>query len=155
MKTQDIVLKVNGRLHRLSVETNELLLNVLRDKLHLTGTKYGCGIAECGACSVIVNGKLMLACMILAVTADGWDIVTSEGLARNGELNPVQQALIDKSAIQCGFCTPGMAVAGTALLSEYADPTEDEIKDYLRGNFCRCTGYQAIVEAIKLAAQNT
>ena len=153
MKTHEITLKVNGRMHRLTVEPNELLLNVLRDRLHLTGTKYGCGIAECGACSVIANGKLMLACMILAVGADGWDIITSEGLAQNGKLNPVQQALIDKGAIQCGFCTPGMAVAGTTLLMENPNPTEDEIKDYMRGNLCRCTGYLAIVEAIQAAAK--
>jgi aerobic-type carbon monoxide dehydrogenase small subunit (CoxS/CutS family) len=153
MKLHHIVLFINERRYALDVESNELLLNVLRDRLHLTGTKYGCGIAECGACSIIANGKLMLACMVLAVTADGWDIVTSEGLAKDGKLNPVQQAFIDKGAIQCGFCTPGMVVAGTALLQENPDPLEEEIRDFMRGNYCRCTGYAAIVEAIMAAAK--
>ncbi|MDL2217338.1 (2Fe-2S)-binding protein [Christensenellaceae bacterium OttesenSCG-928-M15] len=152
MKQHVINLTVNGSKRTIFVEPNELLLNVLRDKLHLTGTKYGCGIAECGACSIIANGKLMLACMVLAVTADGWEIVTSEGLATGDELNPVQQAFIDKGAIQCGFCTPGMVVAGTSLLNENPHPTEEEIRDYMRGNYCRCTGYSAIVEAITQAA---
>jgi carbon-monoxide dehydrogenase small subunit len=136
------------------VEDNELLLNVLRDKLHLTGTKYGCGIAECGACSIIANGKLTLACMVLAVSADGWEIITSEGLANGDALNAVQSAFIDKGAIQCGFCTPGMVVAGTALLNENAHPSEEEIREYMRGNYCRCTGYTAIVEAIMQAADD-
>lgn len=154
MKLHNITLTVNGRRYDIAVEPNELLLNVIRDRLHLTGTKYGCGIAECGACSIIANGKLMLACMVLAVTANGWDIITSEGLAKDGKLNPVQQAFIDKGAIQCGFCTPGMVVAGTTLLMENSSPTEDEIREYMRGNYCRCTGYTSIVEAIESAAMH-
>ena len=152
MKKHTITLTVNGRKHVLDVEPNELLLNVLRDRLYLTGTKYGCGIAECGACSSIANGKLMLACLVLAVSADGWDIVTSEGLAKDGKLSRVQQAFVDLSAIQCGFCTPGMVIAATTLLNENPHPNEEEIRDYMRGNYCRCTGYVSIVEAIEKAA---
>ena len=152
MKKHTITLTVNGRKHVLEVEPNELLLNVLRDRLYLTGTKYGCGIAECGACSIIANGKLMLACLVLAVSADGWDIVTSEGLAKDGKLSRVQQAFVDLSAIQCGFCTPGMVIAATTRLNENPHPNEEEIRDYMRGNYCRCTGYVSIVEAIEKAA---
>ena len=153
MSQHDISLTVNGRKHEIKVESTELLLNVLREKLFLTGTKYGCGIAECGACSVIINGELQLACLIPAVSANGCDIVTSEGLAVDGELNAVQQGFIEKGAIQCGFCTPGMVVAGTSLLMQNPEPSEAEIRDYMRGNYCRCTGYAAIVEAIEWAAQ--
>ena len=154
MKKQVITLKVNGREYEVAVYPNELLLNVLRDQLHITSAKYGCGIAECGACSVIANGTLVMSCMVLAVTADGWDIRTAEGLTdKDGNLNKVQQAFIDYGAIQCGFCTPGMVVAGTSLLEQNPHPTEDEIKDYMRGNFCRCTGYVAIVEAIQAASK--
>jgi len=153
MSKHDIRLKVNGKWRELTVDSNELLLNVLRNKLYLTGPKYGCGIAECGACSILVDGKVMLSCMIPAVSADGWDITTVEGLAgKNGKLSVVQQAFIDKAAIQCGFCTPGMVVTATSLLNENPNPTEDEIKDYLRGNFCRCTGYTQIVDAVQLAS---
>lgn len=154
MSNYDITLKVNGELHHLTVENNELLLNVLREKLYLTGSKYGCGIAECGACSILVDGKLYLACMVPAVSADGWDITTVEGLAKDGELNPVQEAFVNKGAIQCGFCTPGMVVAATSLLNENPHPEEEEIRDYMRGNYCRCTGYHAIVEAIQYAAEH-
>ena len=152
MSKHDISLTVNGKKHNLTVESNELLLNVLRDRLYLTGSKYGCGIAECGACSVLVDGKSVLACMIPAVCADGWDITTVEGLADGEELNPVQQAFIDNAAIQCGFCIPGMVVTATALLMENPNPDEDCIKDYLRGNFCRCTGYVAMVKSVLDAA---
>ena len=130
-----------------------LLLNVLRDRLFYTGTKYGCGIAECGACSILVDGLVYLACMVPAVAADGWDIVTAEGLDKDGELSPVQQAFIDKAAIQCGFCTPGMVITAHSLLNEIPDPTEEEIRDYLRANLCRCTGYASIVEAVQQAAK--
>jgi carbon-monoxide dehydrogenase small subunit len=153
MKKHAITLKVNGKAHDLVVESNELLLNVLRDKLYLTGSKYGCGIAECGACTVLVDGQSVLACMIPAVAADGWDIVTVEGLAQGDQLNPVQQAFIDNAAIQCGFCVPGMVVTSTALLNENPHPDEDYVKDYLRGNFCRCTGYVAMVKSVLDAAE--
>jgi len=152
MSRHEITLKVNGKPHRLLVESNELLLNVLRERLYLTGSKYGCGIAECGACTILVNGKSMLSCLIPAVSADGWDITTVEGLAEGDKLSPVQQAFIDNNAIQCGFCIPGMVVTGTALLMENPDPDEEYIKDYLRGNYCRCTGYVAMVQSILDAA---
>jgi len=152
MDQHNIILTVNGVRRALTVAPNELLLNVLRDRLFLTGPKYGCGVAECGACSILANGKLMLACMTLAATADGWDIVTAEGLAKDGVLTDVQQAFIDAGALQCGFCTPGMVIAATALLDENPTPTEDEIRDYMRGNLCRCTGYSFIVEAVRASS---
>lgn len=153
MSKHAITLTVNGRKYDLVVESNELLLQVLRDKCYLTGTKYGCGIAECGACSILKDDELYLACMVPAVSADGWNITTSEGLAENGKLNKVQAAFIEKDAIQCGFCTPGMVVAGTALLKKSPKPSENEIRDFMRGNYCRCTGYQSIVAAIKHASE--
>lgn len=153
MSKHAITLTVNGRKYDLVVESNELLLQVLRDKCYLTGTKYGCGIAECGACSILKDDELYLACMVPAVSADGWNITTSEGLAENGKLNKVQAAFIEKDAIQCGFCTPGMVVAGTALLKKNPKPSENEIRDFMRGNYCRCTGYQSIVAAIKHASE--
>lgn len=153
MSQHNITLKVNGKEHHLSVNSNELLLNVLRDRLYLTGSKYGCGIAECGACTVMVDGKAMLSCLVPAVSADGWDIVTVEGLADGDKLNPVQQAFIDNSAIQCGFCVPGMVVTGTALLKDNPHPDEEYVKDYLRGNYCRCTGYVAMIKSILDAAE--
>ena len=153
MSKHAITLTVNGRKYDLLVESNELLLSVLRDKCYLTGTKYGCGIAECGACSILKDDELYLACMVPAVAADGWNITTSEGLAKNGELTKVQKGLIAKDAIQCGFCSPGMAVAGTALLKKNPKPTELEIRDFMRGNYCRCTGYAAIVAGIKYASE--
>lgn len=153
MSKHDITLTVNGRKYQLQVESNELLLSVLRDKCYLTGTKYGCGIAECGACSILKDDELYLACMVPAVAADGWNITTAEGLAKNGELSTVQKAFIKKDAIQCGFCTPGMVVAGTALLKKNPHPTELEIRDFMRGNYCRCTGYKSIIDAIKYAAE--
>lgn len=153
MSKHAITLTVNGRKYDLVVESNELLLQVLRDKCYLTGTKYGCGIAECGACSILKDDELYLACMVPAVSADGWNITTAEGLAQNGELNKIQKAFIEKDAIQCGYCTPGMVVAGTALLKKNPKPTESEIRDFMRGNYCRCTGYQSIVSAIKYASE--
>ena len=153
MSMHEITLKVNGKLYTLAVKSNELLINVLRDRLYLTGTKYGCGIAECGACTVLHGDKSIMSCLVPAVAADGWEITTAEGLAKDGKLSNVQQAFVDHGAIQCGFCTPGMVVASTALLRENPDPTEEEVRDYLRGNYCRCTGYAAIVEAVMAAAK--
>ena len=153
MSKHEITLTVNGEVHKLTVKSNELLLNVLRDRLHLTGAKYGCGIAECGACTVLKGDESIMSCLVPAVAADGWELTTAEGLATvDGQLNVVQEEFLEKSAVQCGFCTPGMVVASTALLRENPDPTEDEVRDYLRGNFCRCTGYHAIVEAVLAAA---
>lgn len=154
MSMHKITLYVNGQPCTLEVKSNELLLNVLRNRLYLTGAKYGCGIAECGACTVIKDGKSILSCMLPAVAADGCEITTVEGLVSDdGQLSPVQQSFVDNAAIQCGFCTPGMVMASTALLNENPDPSEDEIRDYLRGNLCRCTGYASIVKAVQDAAQ--
>lgn len=150
-----ITLWVNGRKHSVWVGPNDLLLNVLREELALTGTKYGCGIGECGACTVQMDGKPVLACLVLAVAADGHDIVTVEGLqAPDGTLHPLQQAFIDHAAVQCGFCTPGMLMTAHSLLAEVANPTEDDVRDYLKGNLCRCTGYARIIRAVLGAAEH-
>lgn len=153
MSMHSITLTVNGVKRSMTVKSNELLLNVLRDRLYLTGAKYGCGIAECGACTVLNGDRSVMSCLIPAVVADGWEITTAEGLAKDGELSVVQEEFVNKAAIQCGFCTPGMVVASTALLKENPDPDEDYVKDYLRGNYCRCTGYIAIVDAVLAAAE--
>jgi len=151
-----ITILVNGVNHRLDVVPNELLLNVLRERLELTGPKYGCGTGECGACTVRLNGEPVLACLVLAVTADGSEIVTVEGLAGpDGKLDPLQQTFIDHNAFQCGYCTPGMLMMSKKLLTEIPSPTEDEIRDYLKGNRCRCTGYASIVRAVEACAKGT
>ena len=151
----DIGITVNGRLRRFSIPTNELLINLLRDEVHLTGTKYGCGIGECGACTVHLDGEPVLACLILAVEADGRRVDTIEGVAEGGVLDPVQEAYLEEGAVQCGFCTPGFVMMTQALLEENPDPSEAEIREYLRGNMCRCTGYVNIVKAVQSAARKT
>ena len=148
-----IKFKLNGELVEVDVKPNELLLNVLREKFHLTGTKYSCGLGECGACTVLVDGEPVLACLTLAVDVDGKEVVTIEGLAKNGELDPIQRAFAEEGAIQCGFCTPGFIIITKALLSENPNPTEEEIREYIRGNLCRCTGYVNIIKAIKRASE--
>ena len=153
MSMHTITLTVNGVKRTLEVKSNELLLNVLRDRLYLTGAKYGCGIAECGACTILNGDRSVLSCLVPAVVADGWEITTAEGLVKDGKLSPVQDEFVNKGAIQCGFCTPGMVMTSTALLRENPDPDEAFIKDYLRGNYCRCTGYIAIIKAVMAAAQ--
>jgi len=151
---REIELTVNGVKHRLSVAPNELLLNVLRERLELTGTKYGCGIGECGACTVHLNGQPVLACLVLAIAANGGEVLTVEGLQRpDGALDPLQEAFIEHAAFQCGYCTPGMLMMSKGLLSETPAPTEDEIRDYLKGNRCRCTGFASIVRAVMSCAQ--
>lgn len=147
---QVVKLHVNGVDYNLALDTRTTLVDALRDHLGLTGVKKGCDEGECGACTVLLDGDAIASCTYLAVEAEGHDIVTIEGLADpvTGELHPVQQAFIDCFAVQCGFCTPGMILAATALLNHYPDPTEDEIRDVLRGNICRCTGYTKIVDAI-------
>jgi xanthine dehydrogenase iron-sulfur cluster and FAD-binding subunit A len=148
-----ISLTVNGEAMEIDVAPNELLLNVLRERLELTGSKYGCGIGECGACTVWLDGQPALGCLVLAVSADGADVRTIEGLAApDGTLDPLQQAFIDENAFQCGYCTPGMLMMSKKLLEEIPQPTEDEIRDYLRGNHCRCTGYVSIVRAVGRAS---
>jgi carbon-monoxide dehydrogenase medium subunit len=147
-----IALTVNGMRHELDVLPNELLLNVLRERLELTGAKYGCGIGECGACTVWLNGTPVLGCLVLAISADGAEVRTIEGLAApDGTLDPLQSAFIEENAFQCGYCTPGMLMMTKKLLEEIPQPTEDEIRDYLKGNHCRCTGYAAIVRAVNTA----
>jgi carbon-monoxide dehydrogenase small subunit len=148
-----ITLKVNGKEFPVEVKANEILLNVLRDRLGLMGTKYGCGIGECGACTVLLDGKAILSCQTLAFTADEKKITTIEGLENNGSLHPLQQAFIDEGAVQCGYCTPGMILCAKALLDIKPDPTNQEIKQAIRGNLCRCTGYTNIVRAIKTASE--
>lgn len=147
-----IALKVNGRTHRLFVQPWHTLLQVLRERIALTGSKRGCNQGVCGACSVMIDGAVMRGCLTLAVNAEGREIVTIEGLAEGGALSPVQQALLDHGAVQCGFCMPGMAVAATALLADNPDPTDDEIRDGLSGNLCRCSGYVKVIEAVKSAS---
>ena len=150
-----ISLTVNGETMELDVSPNELLLNVLRERLELTGTKYGCGIGECGACTVWLNGTPVLGCLVLAVSADGGEVRTIEGLAApDGTLDPLQQAFIDENAFQCGYCTPGMLMMTKKLMEEIPEPTEDELRDYLKGNHCRCTGYVSIVRAVNRAAKS-
>jgi xanthine dehydrogenase iron-sulfur cluster and FAD-binding subunit A len=150
----EIQLRVNGEKHRVWVAPNDLLLNVLREKLELTGSKYGCGIGECGACTVQMNGNPVLSCLVLAVSADGSDITTVEGLRNaDGELDPLQDAFIEHQAFQCGYCTPGMLMTAKSLLNERPSPTEAEVREYLKGNLCRCTGYARIVRAVMSCAE--
>jgi carbon-monoxide dehydrogenase small subunit len=148
MKTL-ISLTVNGKPHEIAVETNQILVDLLRYDLGLTGTKKGCGTGECGACTVIFNGKPVNACLVLAVQANGAEILTIEGLKPPENLHPLQQAFVEKGAIQCGFCTPGMILTASSLLKQNPNPTEAEIRTALSGNLCRCTGYQKIVEAVQ------
>lgn len=148
-----ITFKVNGEPVTLDVKPNELLINVLRDKLKLTGTKYVCGIGECGACTVLLDGEPILSCLTLAVDVNGREVTTIEGISKGDELSEVQEAFVEEGAIQCGYCIPGFIIMGEYLLRIKQKPTEDEIKEYLRGNLCRCTGYVNIIKAIKKASE--
>ena len=148
-----IRLKINGLALELEVKPWATLLDTLREDLGLTGTKEGCGQGECGACTVLMDGKPVNACLILAMEAEGKEIVTIEGLATGDELHPIQQAFVDRGGMQCGFCTPGMILSAKALLDENPDPTDEEIRKGLEGNFCRCTGYTKIIESIRVAAE--
>lgn len=149
---KEITLHINGMDYQLQVEERWTLLHVLREALHLTGTKYGCGTADCGACKVLVDGKAENSCVLLARNLEGKEILTIEGVSRGEQLHPVQQAFVDAGAIQCGFCTPGMVMTTLALLGQNPDPSRAEIAAALEGNLCRCTGYEKIVEAVELAA---
>ena len=149
-----IELKVNGEPVEAAVDSNRTLLQFLREDLGLTGAKHGCGLGDCGACTVILDGKPVNSCLVLAVQANGREVLTIEGLAENGKLHPIQQAFVDKGAIQCGFCTPGMILSAKSLLDENPHPTELEIRTAISGNLCRCTGYQKIVEAIQTASES-
>lgn len=143
-----IELNINGDTHEILVAPNNTLLEVLRDKLGLMGTKRGCDLGACGACTVLVNGEAYLSCVMLAVDAVGKQIMTIEGLAEGGELHPLQRSFVEKGALQCGFCTPGMILTAKAIIDEEPQPTEAEIKRKMAGNLCRCTGYKKIVEAV-------
>ena len=143
---------INGQEKTIESTPSTRLLDLIRDDLHLTGTKEGCGKGECGACTVIMNGELVASCLVLAPQADGAVITTIEGIGSGGHLDPIQEAFVETGAVQCGFCTPGMILAAKKLLEENFHPDEEEIKRGISGNLCRCTGYQKIFDAIKLAA---
>jgi carbon-monoxide dehydrogenase small subunit len=147
-----IELTVNGERREADVWAGESLLFALRERLGLPGSKNACEQGECGSCSVLLDGKLVCSCLVLAAQADDHDVVTVEGLASNGELHPVQDAFVRAGAVQCGFCTPGLVVAAADLLQRSPRPSHDEIREALSGNLCRCTGYQKILEAVRLAA---
>lgn len=152
MNKQIIQLRVNGETYDVMVEPRTTLLQVLREQLGLTGTKDGCSLGQCGACTVLIDYEPVLSCLTLALDAQGRDILTVEGLATNGQLDPLQQAFIDHGAVQCGFCTPGMLMSAKALLHRNPHPTEAEIRQGLSGNLCRCTGYAKIIEAVAAVA---
>jgi carbon-monoxide dehydrogenase small subunit len=147
-----IALRVNGELHEADAWAGESLLYVLRERLGFPGSKNACEQGECGSCSVLLDGKLVCACLVLAAQADGHDVVTVEGLGENGRLHRVQEAFVAAGAVQCGFCTPGLVVAAADLLERTPDPSEDEIREALSGNLCRCTGYAKIFDAVRMAA---
>jgi aerobic-type carbon monoxide dehydrogenase small subunit (CoxS/CutS family) len=150
--THTILMRVNGKDYTVDVPSQRLLIDCLRYDLGLTGTKEGCSVGVCGACTVVMDGVLVSSCLTLTVLADGKEITTVEGLAQDGKLHPVQQAFIDYGGFQCGICTPGMVVAAKALLDENQNPSDDDIKDWMMGNLCRCTGYYKIIESIRGAA---
>ena len=153
MKKQ-LTLSVNGQDYEVEVEANRLLLQVLRDTIGLTGTKEGCSIGVCGACSVIVDGRLVSSCLTLAIACQEKEITTIEGLARDGELHPLQQAFVEYGGLQCGICTPGQIIAAKALLDENPRPTEEQVKEWMSGNLCRCTGYYKILESVMAVVNN-
>lgn len=144
---------LNGDPTTIDVAENARLVDVLRNDFHLTGTKEGCGVGECGACTVIIDGKAVASCLVLAVSVEGKSVLTIEGLSKNGELDPIQEAFIDHHASQCGFCTPGFIMSAKALLDANPSPTREEIRVAISGNICRCTGYHQIVDAIEDAAE--
>lgn len=149
----NIKLTINKKQYKFSVSSNKTLLELLREDIGLTGTKEGCGLGECGACTVIMNGQTVNSCLVLAVEADGKDITTIEGLAEGEKLHPLQQAFVDEGGLQCGFCTPGMIMSSKALLDANPNPTQEEIKRGIAGNLCRCTGYTKIIKSIETAAK--
>jgi carbon-monoxide dehydrogenase small subunit len=148
-----ISLMINGSPEQVDVPSNLTLLQLLREKMALTGTKNGCMAGECGACTVILDGEPVNSCMVLAVECDGAQVLTVEGLANDGVLDPLQEAIIQLGGVQCGFCTPGILISARALLDRYPDPSEADIREALVGNLCRCTGYLSIIDAIREAAQ--
>jgi len=148
-----LTMMLNGNETSVEVEPGDLLADVLRDKLHLIGTKIGCGEGECGACTVLVDGLAVTSCIYPALKADGRQVTTIEGLQQDGKLHAIQEAFVECTASQCGYCTPGMIMSAYALLNENSNPSVEEIKESISGNLCRCTGYYQIVEAVQLAAQ--
>jgi carbon-monoxide dehydrogenase small subunit len=151
---QLIELNINGRVYEVPVNPRDLLVDVIRKKVGLTGTKKGCGQGDCGACTVLVDGKAVLSCLTLAITCQGKKITTIEGLAaQDGQLHPIQQSFVDHGAVQCGFCTSGMILSSKALLDSNPNPSREEIKRAIAGNLCRCTGYKKIVEAVEAASE--
>jgi carbon-monoxide dehydrogenase small subunit len=153
MAFHQINLTINGETEQVVVPSNMTLMRMLRENLALTGTKNGCSAGECGACTVLMNGEPVNSCMVLAVECDGMEIVTVEGLADDQQLDPIQEAMIKAGGVQCGFCTPGMLISSRALLDRNPNPSEDEIREALVGNLCRCTGYVRIIESVKAAAR--
>ena len=153
MSYSRITLTVNGVIETVDVPQHLTLLQMIREKLSLTGTKNGCAAGECGACTVLMNGEPVNSCMVLAAECEGAEIVTVEGLAKEGKLSTLQQTIIKSGGVQCGFCTPGMLISATALLKRNSNPTDTEIREAIVGNLCRCTGYFRIVDAIKEAAK--
>ena len=153
LKIVPISFKVNGRTVSLEVEAGETALHAIRERLHLTGAKEGCGIGECGACTILVDGKAVNGCLVLAAQLDGTSVRTVEGLSEGESLDPIQQAFLDHHAVQCGFCTPGLLMSTVALLNEHPRPDRTTIADGLSGNLCRCTGYKQIFQAVEAAAE--
>ena len=151
-QTYPMSVTINGEIYNIEVEPHKTLLWVLREQLNITGPKECCGIGECGACTVLMDGKSVNSCLVLAIEADGHEIVTIEGLGGPEGLDPIQQAFIDQGGVQCGFCTPGMIMSAKYLLDNNPNPSEEEIAVALSGNYCRCTGYKNIIEAVKAAA---
>ena len=152
MANHRISIMINGEYEQVDISSNTTLLQMLRDKLALTGTKNGCNAGECGACTVLLDGEPVNSCMVLAVECDGKRVLTVEGLVKDGVLDPLQQTIIEHGAVQCGFCTPGILISARALIDRSPDPSDDEIREALVGNLCRCTGYLRIVDAVKDAA---
>ncbi len=152
---QEIALNINGDTHELLVSPNQTLLEVLRDNLGLMGTKRGCDLGACGACTVLLEGEAYLSCLMLAMDAVDKEIVTIEGLGERGNLDPLQSAFVEQGALQCGFCTPGMILTAKAVLSEEDHPTEDIIKKRMAGNLCRCTGYKKVIETLQSVSEQT
>ena len=153
MEKITVNMTVNGKAVSVNVKPYARLLDVLREELLLTGTKEGCGVGECGACTVLVDGESVNSCLVLAASMEGKSILTIEGVAENDELHPIQQAFLDHHALQCGFCTPGLVMSTKALLDHNANPTREEIQVAISGNICRCTGYQQVIEAVEDVAQ--
>lgn len=149
---KDINLKVNGKIHAIQVDSKDMLVDVIRDKVGLTGTKEGCGTGECGACTVLINGEPVNSCLYLAIRAEGKEILTIEGLGNPASLHPLQQAFVENGAVQCGFCAPGMLLSAHALLMRNPNPNEQEIRKGISGNICRCSGYVKVIKSIQQAA---